>query len=247
MIYADPGDSFAEWREAARGLLARGVRPDEVVWSGGGQAGLFGNAAADDDAAPCGTFRVPAEFLKLARAVACYESVERWGLLYRLLYRIAGGRRHLLEIESDEDMRCARLMEKAVNRDVHKFHAFVRFREIEVEGEKVFAAWHEPQHFTVEKAVPFFVRRFGDMRFSIFTPKLCAHWDLEELKFSPGVERVALADDTTEDFWLTYYRAIFNPFRLKVGAMKKEMPVRHWRTLPEARLINELIEEAGRV
>ncbi len=246
MIYADPGVSFAEWRKAARGLLARGARPDEVIWSGGGQAALFRNDAADD-AAQVEALRVPAEFLKLAEAVACYDGAERWSLLYSLLYRIAGGRRNLLEIESDEDVRSARLMEKAVNRDVHKFHAFVRFRKIEIEGEEVFAAWHEPQHFTVERAVPFFVRRFGDMRFSIFTPKLCSHWDLEELKFSPGVERVALADDTTEDFWLTYYRAIFNPFRLKVGAMKKEMPVRHWRTLPEARLITELIEDAGRV
>ena len=77
------------------------------------------------------------------------------------------------------------------------------------------------------------------------TPKGCAHWDLKELTFSPGVSReTAPKEDETEDFWLTYYRSIFNPFRLKVKAMKKEFPVRHWRTLPEAVLIPELIREA---
>ena len=52
---------------------------------------------------------------------------------------------------------------------------------------------------------------------------------------------LAPTGDETEEFWLLYYRSIFNPFRLKVNAMKKELPVRHWRTLPEAALIPELI------
>lgn len=49
---------------------------------------------------------------------------------------------------------------------------------------------------------------------------------------------------TPQDYWLTYYRSIFNPLRLKVKAMKKELPVRHWATLPEAALIPDLIREA---
>jgi hypothetical protein len=36
-------------------------------------------------------------------------------------------------------------------------------------------------------------------------------------------------------------RSVSNPFRSKVKAMKKELPVRHWRTLPEAILVAELI------
>ena len=77
------------------------------------------------------------------------------------------------------------------------------------------------------------------------SPKGCAHWDKQLLTFSPPADRSsAPAGDLTEEFWLTYYRSIFNPFRLKVNAMKKELPVRHWATLPEAPLIPELIREA---
>jgi DNA polymerase len=50
--------------------------------------------------------------------------------------------------------------------------------------------------------------------------------------------------DAAEDLWLVYYQSIFNPFRLKIKAMKKELPVRHWRTLPEAALIPELVRKA---
>lgn len=245
MINVTVGNDLASWRDVARDLLRRGIRPEEVVWANVKQAGLFADSAIGRSEENR-SVRVPADFMTLAEAVACFDSDARWPLLYRLLFRITRGERNLLQVDSDSDVRKARLMEKAVNRDVHKFHAFVRFREVECDGEKVFTAWHEPQHFTVERSAPFFMRRFGEMRFSIFTPRLCAHWDLAELTFSPGVERVAIADDKTEDFWLTYYRAIFNPFRLKVNAMKREMPVRHWRTLPEARLISELIAEAER-
>jgi DNA polymerase len=41
-----------------------------------------------------------------------------------------------------------------------------------------------------------------------------------------------------------YYASVFNPARVKVRAMKKELPVRHWRTLPEAELIEALLREA---
>lgn len=38
----------------------------------------------------------------------------------------------------------------------------------------------------------------------------------------------------------TYYASIFNPARLKMGAMLKEMPRKHWKNMPEAALIPEL-------
>lgn len=183
--------------------------------------------------------------MRIAEAVACFDDFCKWSLLYRLLFRLVYENRNLLAIESDDDVRRALLMEKAVARDVHKFHAFVRFRRVGVDGKEVFAAWHEPHHFTVERAAPFFVRRFGAMLFSILTPKGCAHWDLENLAFSEAVSPACAPDrDDTEDFWLAYYKSIFNPFRLKIKAMKKELPVRHWRTLPEAVLIPELIRTA---
>ena len=50
----------------------------------------------------------------------------------------------------------------------------------------------------------------------------------------------------TEDLWRTYYRNIFNPARVKIAAMKKEMAPYYWRNLPEAQLIPSLLAEAPR-
>ena len=37
--------------------------------------------------------------------------------------------------------------------------------------------------------------------------------------------------------WKTYYASIFNPARVKVKAMTKEMPKKYWRNMPETALI----------
>lgn len=242
MIHASISNNFESWRTAARKFLVGGVPPEQIVWANEEQGSLLPthrNESCDAD------FTVPSGFLDLARAVSCFDGNHKWALLYRILFRLRTENRNLLRIESDVDVSAAKRMEKAVNRDVHKFHAFVRFRKLEVADDEIFVAWYEPHHLTVERATPFFSRRFGSMRFSILTPKGCAHWDLKKLSFSPPATRsMAPNDDETEEFWLLYYRSIFNPFRLKVNAMKKELPVRHWSTLPEAELIPELIREA---
>ena len=243
MIHAPITNDFESWRQSARRLIAAGAKPNEIIWSGESQAALFDEPASHSSSAK--DLKVPAEFVSLAGTVACFDDAEKWPLLYRILYRLIHENRNLLQIESDGDVRAARLMEKAIRRDVHKFHAFVRFRRIECEEKEIYVAWHEPQHFTVERATPFFKRRFGTMTFSILTPKGCAHWDQKELTFSPPVDKsLAPHADEMEDFWLLYYKSIFNPFRLKIEAMKKELPVRHWPTLPEAVLIPELIKQS---
>ncbi len=236
-------NTFESWRIAARSLLAANVSPDELVWADPTQRTLFNSFESTTAAKPM--HKIAPDFIELAKAVACHSSHEKWPLLYRILYRLVNENRDLLEIASDIDIRDARLFAKSVSQDVHKFHAFVRFRVVECDGRDVYMAWHEPHHFTVERATLFFARRFGSMVFSILTPRGCAHWDLTKLTFSPAVEKANFSDsDDTEDFWLTYYSAIFNPFRLKIKAMKKELPVRHWRTLPEAVLIDRLIKDS---
>jgi DNA polymerase len=50
--------------------------------------------------------------------------------------------------------------------------------------------------------------------------------------------------DELESLWKTYYANIFNPARIKLGAMKKEMPKKHWPTLPETELIPQLLRQA---
>ena len=45
--------------------------------------------------------------------------------------------------------------------------------------------------------------------------------------------------DPVEEVWKTYYRSIFNPARVKVGAMLREMPKKYWRNMPETALVPE--------
>lgn len=236
-------DDFISWRKIARKLLLAEIPPNEILWTNETQNSLF--ETDFDEKLSDKIIKVSPAFLEVAETASCFDDFEKWSVLYSLLFRIVYENQNLLSIESDDDVRQVLLMEKAVLRDIHKFHAFVRFRRVEIEEKEVFIAWHEPHHWTVERSAPFFVRRFGAMIFSILTPKGCAHWDLENLTFTEAVSADSAPDyDETEDFWLTYYKSIFNPFRLKIKAMKKEFPVRHWRTLPEAVLIPELIRQA---
>ncbi len=234
------------FREAARGLLLRSVPPDRVRFSEAQerQASLL-PMEPPPRSEPVAAVSVPPAFLELAERVACHRSPERWGLLYRVLWRLTHGERALLEVVSDPDVSALHTLAKAVTRDVHKMKAFVRFRKVEREGAEAFIAWHRPDHRIVRAVAPFFARRFPSLRWSLLTPEESVSWDLERLTFGPGVPRSeAPGGDALEELWGTYYASTFNPARLNVRAMRAEMPRKHWATLPEARLIPELVRGA---
>ena len=125
---------------------------------------------------PHGTFNVSAKFIELAQAAILHRDPERFAILYRLLWRLHDNH-DLLSVATDPDVAQVSAMAKAVHRDEHKMHAFVRFREIGREQKSHYVAWFEPEHHIVELAAPFFARRFADMPWSILTPDVCAHWD----------------------------------------------------------------------
>ncbi len=245
---------YEVWRTVARDLLAQGVSPDELLWSDSPEeASLFaGEEGAARISAP-NVIKVPPAFLDIARSAAAHTDARRWALLYRMLWRLTlGGERHLLSMATDRDVRQVQDWCKAVGRDIHKMHAFVRFRLVGVNANtrrEQFVAWFEPDHRIVRLAVPFFEKRFAGMDWSILTPYECAHWDGQRLHFTPGVSRSNAPDaDALDDLWRTYYRNIFNPARVKISAMQSEMPKKYWKNLPEAPLIVELIaESSGRV
>ncbi len=242
MITINPGNSFTEWRKAARSLLGRNVHPDEILWEADS---LFGGEPGFSTV-PIAKIKVPPAFLELAGEVACHCADTRWPLLYRILWRLThGGEKHLLEITSDPDMAKAEMMAKSVRREIHKMHAFIRFKLIstdEATGRERYAAWFEPDHFVIPPATPFFKARFANMDWSIFTPKGCAHWIGGELSFAPGLASNPVENpDALEAVWSTYYRSIFNPARLKTKMMQTEMPKRYWKNLPEAAQIPDLI------
>ncbi len=238
-------DDFDGWRDAARALVLAAVPPEEVVWQvGAAAADLFADAAAPEPVA-AGAFSVPRGFVALARDVVVHAEPERFALLHAFLARLRRQPR-LIEDRADPALRRLEEMAKSVRRDIHKMRAFLRFRELAGDdGASRFVAWWEPEHHIVRANAGFFVRRFATMRWSILTPELSIHWDGETLTESSGAAKTDTpAGDPVEETWKTYYAAIFNPARVKVGAMLKEMPRKYWKNMPETALVPELLAGA---
>jgi DNA polymerase len=239
---AGPAD-FAGWRNGARALLAADIDPATTIWlQPGDSAGLFPAEPVPPGSHPMPA--VPRDFMDIAEAASRHADPERFALLHRLLWR-ARREPGLLRTPTDRDMLRADAMARAVRRDAHKMHAFLRFREIETPAGAHSVAWFEPEHYILEAEAGFFIRRFASLRWSILTPRISAHWDDGELCFSPGARRQdAPAGDDAEDLWRTYFANIFNPARLKPDAMRAEMPKKYWHNLPEAEIIPELMRAA---
>jgi DNA polymerase len=132
-------DDFEGWRDAARGLVMAGVPPEAVAWRvEGDPVPLFGGGPPPAPPDGAGAPRVPRAFPELARLVSRHRDPERFALLHALLHRLQG-ERGLLDDAADPVVARAQAMARAVRRDAHKMHAFLRFRAVRVE-EGVLAA-----------------------------------------------------------------------------------------------------------
>ena len=230
------------FRQVARRCLSLGISPRDVVFLDAEEPALFPSLPEGDETHAC---NVPRAFEKLMRDAICHSACDRFALLYDVLWRTVRGQGDLIFNPADSVV--ARLNDYArnVRRDIHKMHAFLRFRPREVHGRTLFVAWFEPQHFILSRAVPFFVDRFASMEWFIATPIGTAAWNGGELVFGePTRKPLNESDAVLDEFWLTYYRATFNPARLRLKAMAKEMPRHYWSTMPETALIPSMIAEA---
>lgn len=238
-------EDFEGWRSAARSLAMAQVPASEVHWRiGDGPGDLFAAvrpAPLPSDGTP---FAVPRPFIALAETVVCHSDPQRFALLYAFVLRLRS-RPKALEDSADPALQRLERMAREVRRDMHKMRAFLRFREVSTEEGSRFVAWFEPEHHIVRSNAEFFARRFATMRWTILTPELSVGWDGEQLSFGPGADRAdAPPADATEEAWKAYYFSIFNPARLNLSAMTREMPKKYWRNMPETALVGELVAEA---
>lgn len=247
MLTVTIDSGFPDWREKARALLQAHISPQEVIWQAPDQTSLFDSPSPIPH--PKGpTPSVPRDFLALAQNVSHHRSPDRWAILYQALWRLThGGEKNLLKISSDPTTAQLQKMRKEISRDVHKMHAFVRFKksgEDPATSREQFVAWFEPDHRIMPLTARFFQKRFTGMDWTIFTPTGSATWDGKDLRLGPGVDKVAVPEEELDELWRGYYKSIFNPARLKVKAMQAEMPKKYWKNLPEADLIESLISES---
>jgi len=249
-------DTFAAWRAAARELLAYDIAPDRITWSftqAGGD--LFASAAAVaampppplPERAPHAAPHIPRSFMDMLQSAACCRVPDRWAFLYRVIWRWQQGQ-HDVQSPADEDGARLNSMVKAVRREEHDMHAYVRFRERAPDaGAPRFVAWYEPRHDVLPQVAAHFVKRMGKVSWMIATPEACVLWDGHVLhETGPLVKRPEDLDDTGEALWLTYYRSIFNPARLNTEVMRQHITSDRWKNLPEGKIVPHMISEAAR-
>ncbi|WP_241557410.1 UdgX family uracil-DNA binding protein [Croceibacterium ferulae] len=248
VVHLPEPDDFAFWRATARTLVQCAVPPDRIAWvEPGGTGDLFaeGQRQLPEPPGDAPQVRASKPFIQAAETAICHSDSARFALLYRLLWRHQTNSR-VLEDRTDTDVRRLDELARTVRRDKHKMRAFVRFRAVEdADGEERFVAWFEPEHHILRSNAAFFVNRFTNMRWAILTPRGSLHWDGAVLAEGPPAQRSDAPDgDPTEDLWRRYYASTFNPARLKIGAMLKEMPRKYWKNMPETALILELVAGA---
>lgn len=241
VVALSKGADVKGFRQGVRKGIAGSIAPQNIVWQVESEASLFGQTDLSD-APPISIPRAAAGLIDL---VVCHRDPERYALLYALIWRMSRGERALLEMHNDPLVYRLSRMAKAIRRDLHKMHAFLRFRRIDNETGERFIAWFEPDHFILEATADFFVKRYPSMRWSILTPDGSLHWDKERLSVGPpGDPRDAPAAGDIESAWNVYFENTFNPARLNIVQMQKEMPRKYWRNMPETELIPGMVQSA---
>ena len=139
-ITLDHPTDWPGFRTAARALVQANVPPQAVDWRCQADAAedLFapephGHNALPPPAPDAPTLRVPPDFVHLCEQLILHRDPARFALMYRLLWRMAQGGDEAEAARHDPldaDRMLAHHMVRAVRRDMHKMHDFVRFRSV---------------------------------------------------------------------------------------------------------------------
>jgi DNA polymerase len=218
------------WRAAARSLRARGIAPERVIWTVGGDGPSL--APAVEAAA----FTVPKALLQLAAQAIRHRSDERFSRLYRLLWRLQD-RPGLLHDTADPDVARVTAFARDVERAAHRMKAFMRFHEAQDAAGPVYVGWFEPAQRVTELAAAHFAECYPGRRFAILTPDVCAHWDGRALVFTAGIDP---ADAPGEAGLLDLWRARFARNPAAAGTIPPAM-VRSVPSEPSRRVVKAAV------
>lgn len=235
------------WRKFARRALGAGIAPEQIRWQIAGKSrelSLF-----DMHELPAATTAEPMTISKATLSVIntalIHSDPNRFDAAYRAVWEMQHAPQKGWN-PADPLHGLLQDLAKSVRRDIHKMHAFVRFRKTGADnGREQYVAWFEPEHHIVDAVAPFFRKRFTGMDWVIVTPERTISWDGIALGYGPGGRKADVpSEDAVEAEWRSYYASIFNPARVKVAAMQSEMPKKYWKNLPEAELIAPLLSAA---
>jgi probable DNA metabolism protein len=245
------GADLQGFRQALRMLIWSNIPHTQNSWTTSPEPDLFGGGQLPSAYGSAGKpIILPRPVGDLIRLVVCHNDPQKYALLYELVRRMKNPgdpEPHLYRVASDQLVSKLNDMAKCVRRDLHKMHAFLRFREVNdpAMGPR-FVAWFEPEHYIIEETAQFFIDRFNSLDWTILTPKGSLWWDRKELSIGcPGSRADAPEADAFEIGWRTYYESTFNPARTNLNLMRQHMPKKYWRNLPETRAIAQLVHAAA--
>jgi uracil-DNA glycosylase len=243
MILLQHPKSFDEWRLAVLSLLQTNRTPNEVLWSSEDQQPNLWFDTLNSGAHY--KLKIPSKLKELLMTLSMHRSLTRWNLMYRILYRSIHGEKNLLDDPADSDVATALRMQQEIENDIHRFYAFLRFKKhMDNEGE-IFIAFFKPDHSILHAVLQFFVKRFGSMRWVIFTPEGSAYWDTRTLKIQDTkIDMPQVNDQEMETMWSSYYSSIFNPTRSNEKLLKQHVPNRFRSNMPEMEQVSELLQNA---
>ena len=188
------------WRRATRAFVLAGIAPSELKWTIGGT----NDTAPDAD----GSFTLSRTLVALAAQAFQVREVERFALLYTLVWRAHRGDLRLSDAD-DPDLRIVRRWALAVRADAHRMRTLIRFAQVPLGDKAHFLGWYRPDHFVLEANARLLARRDPATGFTIVTPDGSAHRDQDGLRFGSGLQKPG-DDETLRAWWESHHEAILH-------------------------------------
>jgi DNA polymerase len=203
--------TWEAWLRHASAALVDGIPPSEIVWAPdepdaqtalpfGGPTSSRPKAAAPvlaGSPAVCAAGEVPCDFERLGRLVACHRSEDRFGLLYRLLWRARHGEPEVLGDMLDPEVFRFRRMAAAVREDLKGTRSHLRLRDPGYSPRRTtrsapdgrlpdLVAWCDPRHRILPLLAEELAARSPGRSFALLSPRASAFWDGRTLDLGPG-------------------------------------------------------------
>ena len=165
-------------------------------------------------------------------------------MIYRLIkIIIAKNDATVLENFADETILKAAQIDKMINREVHRMHAFVRFQKTQ---QGIFYAPIEPDFNVVPLLGDHFERRYADQPWVIFDTRrhYGIYYDLTKAEFIAAdhpalgatIESVDDSEKTYQMLWENYFHSVNIKERNNPKLHLRHMPKRYWKYLVEKKV-----------
>jgi DNA polymerase len=210
---ASPTDVLG-FRAQANSLLAHQVAPPEIDWEAREAPGCA-DVVAGEDSRPAALSSalhaiVPRSFVRLTELVVLHRDLDRFDLLYRLLWRLVH-EPDLAAASFDAEMARVQGMAHAVRREISRIRQGIVWRpESWCDGAPLRVAWCEPRHYVTEEVAHRLLESEGAGPWLLASPErsvLCEHGTL---RCGPGLPS-AEAGAADSERWCLLRRQLAGP------------------------------------